>query len=124
MAGVTPLLSAIPPDATRERPFGPHSGNETVRSRKGMAEHLAWAYQRPGGGRGFGFTGGHSHFIWSNDEIRKTVLNGIAWTANIEIPQNGVLSRTPSYEELMQNQDKPVPADFTREKAEATIRPR
>ena len=35
-----------------------HSGNPHVRARMGMPEHVAWAYERPGGGRSFGFTGG------------------------------------------------------------------
>lgn len=123
MDGVTPLLSAVPPDSTRERPFGPHSGNETVRARKGMAEHLAWAYERTGG-RGFGFTGGHFQWVWGNDDYRRIVLNGIAWSAGIEIPASGISSRTPAYEELLENLDKPVPEGFTREKAAQAIRPR
>jgi hypothetical protein len=125
MAGVTPLLSAIPPDSTREKPFGPNSGNETVRSRKGLPEHLAWVYDRPGGGRGFGFTGGHFHWCWSNDDYRKLVLNGIAWSAGFEIPGQGISSRTPTYEELLENQDKKtMPPDFTKEKAAEIIRPK
>ena len=47
MAGVTPILSAVPPDSTRKGPDGPHSGNAEVRARLGMAEHVAWAYERP-----------------------------------------------------------------------------
>jgi hypothetical protein len=124
MAGVTPLLSAVPPDATRERKFGPHSGNETVLARKGMQEHLAWASERKGGGRGFGFTGSHFHWAWGQDDYRKVVLNGIAWIAKIEVPAGGVPSRTPTYEELLENLDKPIPEGWTKEKAADTIRPR
>lgn len=124
MAGVTPLLSAVPPDETRERPFGPHSGNPAVRARKGMTEHVAWVYQRPGGGRGFGFSGGHFHWAWGNDDYRKVVLNGIAWVAGIEAPEDGVHSRTPSYEDLLDHLDEPVPEGFTREDAERAILPR
>jgi len=51
MEGVTPILSAIPPDETRNRPDGPHSGNPTVRARKGEREILAWAAERADGGR-------------------------------------------------------------------------
>ena len=58
---VIKILTAIPPDSTRERPDGPHSNNPTVRSQKGSREVLAWAYERPDGGRGFGCTGGHFH---------------------------------------------------------------
>jgi hypothetical protein len=50
MKGVTPILTAVPPDKTRQRPDGPHSNNPTVRARKGMPEHVAWASERPGAG--------------------------------------------------------------------------
>ncbi|HWQ52415.1 MAG TPA: ThuA domain-containing protein [Bryobacteraceae bacterium] len=124
MAGVTPLLTAVPPESTRQGPFGPHTGNPTVRARKGMPEHVAWAYERPGGGRGFGFTGAHYHWAWGVDDFRKIVLNGIAWSAGITIPANGIRSATPSWEALLENLDKPMPSGFTREQAEAAIRPR
>ena len=124
MEGVTPLLTAVPPDSTRNGPDGPHSGNPAVRARKGMPEHVAWAFERPSGGRGFGFTGGHYHWAWGVDGFRQVVLNGICWTAGIEIPAGGISAPAPGFPELLENQDKPVPADFTREQAEAAIRPR
>ena len=68
-----------------------------------MPEHVAWAYERPDGGRGFGFTGGHWHWNWASDSFRKVVLNGIAWTAGLDVPPDGVPSKTPTYEELEVN---------------------
>ncbi len=112
LRGVTPILSAVPPDATRNQPDGPHSGNPTVRAQKGRIEHLAWVCQRDDGGRGFGFTGGHWQWNWANDNFRKVVLNGIAWTAGIDIPPDGIVSRTPTFEQLEANQDFPQPANF------------
>lgn len=116
MKGVTPILSAVPPDKTRDGPDGPHSGNPTVRSRRGLPEHVAWASERPAGGRGFGFTGGHSHWNWAQDDFRKVVLNAIAWVAGLDVPENGVPSPTPTPEELMANQHAAPPADWSREK--------
>lgn len=121
MKNVTPILSAVPPDATRERPDGPHSGNPTVRSRKGMAEHLLWVIERPDGGRGMGFTGGHWHWNWACDSFRTAVLNGIAWTAKIDVPPGGIPSKTPTWEELEANQDFPQPANFNRAEWEKKI---
>jgi type 1 glutamine amidotransferase len=112
MEGVTPVLSAVPPEETRQRPDGAFSGNPTVRARVGMIEHVAWARQRPDGGRGFGFTGGHWHWNWAHDQFRKLVLNGIAWTAGLEIPPDGINSTTPSFKDLEAHQDFPQPADF------------
>jgi type 1 glutamine amidotransferase len=122
MAGVTPILTAIPPDQTRKGPDGPYSGNEHVRARMGMPEHVAWAYERPGGGRGFGFTGGHSHWNWGHDDFRKVVLNAIVWVAKADVPANGVPSKTPTLEELEANQDEPQPKDFDREAVRKRLR--
>jgi hypothetical protein len=93
LKGVTPLLSAVPPDSTREGPDGPHSGNPTVRSRKGQPEHVAWVYERPDGGRGFGFTGGHFHRGWADENMRRLVLNALLWIAKAKVPPNGVWSQ-------------------------------
>jgi len=109
---VTPILVATPPESTRKRPDGPHSGNEHVRRRKGMAETLAWARQRPDGGRGFGFTGGHWHWNWADDNFRKVVLNGIVWTAGLEVPPEGVDSKRPTLDELKAHLDAPEPKGF------------
>ena len=98
--GVTPILTAIPPASTLKRKDGPHSGNKHVRARKGMAEHVAWAVQRPDGGRGFGFTGGHYQWNWGHDDFRKLVLNAIVWTAKGDIPAGGVYSKSLTVEEL------------------------
>ena len=123
MKGVTPILTAIPPEATRNRPDGPYSGNEHVRKRAGMPEHVAWAYERPDGGRGFGFTGGHTHWNWGHDDYRKIVLNAIAWVAKVEVPQHGVPSKPLSFEELEANLDaKPKPQGFDPETIRRQLR--
>ncbi len=112
MAGVTPILTTIPPDSVHRNENTPAGGNPHVFARKGMPEHVCWVRQRPDGGRGFGFTGGHAHWNWACDSFRTVVLNGIVWTAGLEVPAGGVPSKTPSYEELLLNLDKPRPAGF------------
>ena len=102
--GVTEILTAVPPDSTREKPDGPHSNNPTVRAAKGAREVLAWAYERPGGGRGFGCTGAHFHRNWANDDFRKLMLNALAWTAGLDVPSEGLAS-TVSAEEVAANLD-------------------
>ncbi len=121
MQNVTPILSAIPPDSTRKRGDGAHSGNPHVRARMGMQEHVAWAYERPDGGRGFGFTGGHWHWSWAHDDFRKLVLNALVWITGVEVPPNGVPSKRPSLEELEENQDYPKPGNWKREKIQKLI---
>jgi type 1 glutamine amidotransferase len=106
MAGVTPLLSAIPTPGTIKRNDGPHQNNPVVRDEveRGLVQHLAWAAERPNGGRGFGYTGGHYHKNWGNDDARKLVLNAILWVAKADVPTNGVTS-TVSAEQLQTNLD-------------------
>jgi type 1 glutamine amidotransferase len=101
---VVPILSAVPPDVTRERPDGPHSNNPTVRSSKGAREVLAWAYERPDGGRGFGCTGAHFHRNFGDEQFRKLMLNAVAWAAGIEVPEDGIVSEVTA-EALAANLD-------------------
>jgi hypothetical protein len=106
MKGVTPILSALPPASTLNGPDGTHSGNPAVREavKKGEPQHLAWAYERPDGGRGFGFTGAHFHRNWGDENFRKVVLNALLWVARADVPVNGVeCNVTP--DDLKQNLD-------------------
>lgn len=81
MRGVTPILKTVPPDATRQTPASKeHPGREEI---------VAWAYERPGGGRAFGYTGGHVHRTWGEVPVRRLVANAILWTAGVEVPAGG-----------------------------------
>ena len=111
MVRVTPILSDLPPVSTTERGEGPHAGNpeqkrEVLEELK--PQHVAWAVDREDGGRGFGFTGGHFHKGWGNDDQRKLVLNAILWTAKAKVPAQGVESKV-SPEELEANLDPKQP---------------
>jgi type 1 glutamine amidotransferase len=96
-SGITPILQAQPPDSTR--------GTDAAKKNPGRTEVVAWAVERPDGGRGFGFTGGHFHRNWGDDNFRKLILNALLWTAKAEVPPEGVKS-TVTPEELKQNLDK------------------
>ena len=109
MEGVTPILSAVAPETTMRRPDGPHHGNPTVRKEvaDGVPQHVAWCAERPDGGRGFGLTGGHYHENWADENLRRLVLNAIAWTAKIDIPEGGIDNSGVTETELEKNQDFP-----------------
>jgi type 1 glutamine amidotransferase len=106
MRGVTPILSAIAPESTMDRKDGPHEGNPAVREavKNGEPAIVCWAFERPNGGRGFGFTGAHYHDNYGDDNFRKIVLNGILWIAKVEVPSDGVDSPM-SKADLDQNLD-------------------
>ena len=61
---------------------------------------MAWAYERPDGGRGFGFSGMHAHNNWGVDGFRQTLVNGLAWVAKLEIPETGVVCAPVGPDEL------------------------
>mgnify|MGYP006268066801 CR=1 FL=1 len=104
MRGVTPILSAVPPIQTvhsKDNPT-PRGGNPDVYRavQAGEPQHLAWAYERPDGGRGYGFTGYHVYTNIANDSFRTALLNGAAWVAKLEVPEKGVPSAALSPADL------------------------
>jgi hypothetical protein len=100
-----PILVASPSDDVRDGPYvypaGPYPH---IESNRGRAESMMWAIERPDGGRGFGFTGGHFHDNWGNEDFRKTVLNACLWLTKAEVPMSGVESQV-SQSELNTNLD-------------------
>ena len=97
---VRSVLQAVPPVKSLGE-NGPRSGNPTVRAAvaKGEPQTLGWVYEGAGV-RTFGFTGGHYHRNWSDENFRKLVLNGIVWTAGVAVPPTGVgstVARIPRY---------------------------
>ncbi|MFO1066592.1 MAG: PVC-type heme-binding CxxCH protein [Pirellulales bacterium] len=114
MKGVTPILSAIAPASTMTRTDGPHSGNPAVRDEvaKGIPQHTAWVFERPDGGRSFGFTGGHFHWNWGRPEIIGLVTNAICWTAKVEIPARRTKALSSSDGEADPGQDEPMTDRF------------
>lgn len=124
MQGVTPILTDLPPKESLDRPDGPHSGNPDVRRavlELKEPQHMAWARQRPDGGRGFGTSGGHVHWNWGNDQFRKLILNAIVWTAGLDVPAEGVPEGKVTVEDLLQNHDEPIPENFNAARIQAML---
>ncbi len=93
---VTPILKATPPDAVR--------GTAAAREHKGREEVVAWAFERARG-RSFGFTGGHWHRNWGDENFRRLVVNAILWTAGVDVPRGGAkVNLEPA--ELKRNLDR------------------
>jgi Trehalose utilisation len=75
MIGVTPLLWSS------RRYRGSSDG--------GAASVVAWAYERPNGGRSFAFTGLDAHTAWSVPGVRRLLVNAILWSAGLTVPETG-----------------------------------
>jgi type 1 glutamine amidotransferase len=56
----------------------------------GSAETVAWSWQRPDGGRSFGFSGLHFHDNWRLVEYRRLVAQAVLWTLQLPIPKDGL----------------------------------
>ena len=56
---------------------------------------VAWTFERAGGGRAFTFSGAHYLASLDQPELRRILLNAIAWTARLEVPAQGVASALP-----------------------------
>ncbi len=57
----------------------------------GRVQTVAWAFERPNarGGRSFGTTLGHFHENFEIEAFRRFIVNGILWTAHVEVPEGG-----------------------------------
>ncbi len=80
-AGATPLLAGTVPDKSRT--------TAEAKANTGRAEVVAWSHTRADGGRAFAFTGCDLHKNWQVESQRRLVVNGILWSAKLDIPASG-----------------------------------
>ena len=100
-----PLVVGKPSLETRQKSYGPYPH---IVQAAGRDETLMWAYERTNGVRSFGFTGGHFHENWGDDNFRKLVLNAIVWSAQAEVPRDGLPSHVTA-QQLKENLDPKPP---------------
>ena len=57
----------------------------------GKDQTVAWVLERkgPNGGRSFGTTLGHFHDNFRIEAFRRMFVNGILWSAGLEVPKDG-----------------------------------
>ncbi len=51
---------------------------------------VAWSWERPAGGRSFGFSGLHFHDNWKHESYRRLVAQAVLWTLGRDIPVAGL----------------------------------
>jgi type 1 glutamine amidotransferase len=56
----------------------------------GKPETVCWAWDRPDGGRSFGFSGLHFHENWKKMEYRRLVGQAVLWTLKMDVPEKGL----------------------------------
>jgi len=101
--GAHPILSGVAPWTYREEMYSRYflfdnpGRTELLEARpsdpkNGIAfDPVSWAYARPDGGRSFVWGGADFHDNLHNvASYRKFLLNGIAWTAGLDVPAGGV----------------------------------
>jgi trehalose utilization protein len=104
---ITPILVATPSDEVRKGPYvSPRGPYDHIVADSGKAETMMWVYERPDGGRSFGFTGGHTHATWGDPNQRKVMLNALLWIAKVEVPKGGVEDRITASDLTMNLDDK------------------
>jgi type 1 glutamine amidotransferase len=90
-ANVTVLAtSMLPPDAPK-------------------AEPVAWCIERADGGRGFGIVMPHFYHNWKVEDLRRFIMNGIVWTAKLEVPKDGVQTTLPDLSTFEPGSVEPLP---------------
>jgi type 1 glutamine amidotransferase len=60
-----------------------------VTEKKGKDVIVGWVHERKGGGRSFGTTLGHPYKNFQIEPFRRMIVNGILWSARVEVPQAG-----------------------------------
>ncbi len=51
---------------------------------------VGWGWERPEGGRSFGFSGLHHHINWNNPNYRKLITQGVLWTLKLSDKQKNL----------------------------------
>jgi type 1 glutamine amidotransferase len=57
---------------------------------EGQPETISWAWERPDGGRSFGFCGLHFHENWRRVEYRRLIAQGVLWSLGLPVPEGGL----------------------------------
>jgi hypothetical protein len=86
-----PVLQGIEPFSTREEFYFRMRFPEDRKNitplitfdpeKKDWEKVVAWAIERPDGGRGFAYTGGHFYKNFEDKNVQRLLLNAVLWTA-------------------------------------------
>ncbi len=107
-AGEHPVLRGWKSFTVRDEPyiknyFGPDGPAKNVTAlatsllppESPQRETVAWAVSRADGGRGVGVVMPHFYKNWQNEDLRMLIINGIVWSAKLDVPAEGVRTKLP-----------------------------
>ena len=83
-----------------------------------QSEIVAWGVQRADGGRGMGVVMPHYYRNWKLEDLRRLILNGIVWTAQLEVPATGVQTVSPDLAVFEPDGVDPLPPRAKKPKAQ------
>jgi len=72
-------------------------------------EVVAWGIQRKDGGRGVGVVMPHFYRNWTDDDLRKLIMNAVVWTAKLDVPADGVATPKPDLLSFQPESIEPKP---------------
>jgi len=59
----------------------------------GRLETVGWAFERPDGGRSFGYSGMDPHANWREIAYRRLAAQAVLWTLKLPVPEGGLAVR-------------------------------
>ena len=57
---------------------------------EGSEETVGWAWERPDGGRSFGYSGLHFHVNWRHKQYQQLIAQAALWTLKLPVPKGGL----------------------------------
>jgi quercetin dioxygenase-like cupin family protein/type 1 glutamine amidotransferase len=112
---VTPILTAKTHIQTRN--------NQPVFEEPPSDHVIAWAAERPNGGRSFAFTSGHYLLTFDQPQIRTMLLNAILWTAKRDVPPAGATTNAPNMPHGGSRGPSAAPQRLLLPRADALVQP-
>jgi type 1 glutamine amidotransferase len=97
------------PDGNRLAPGVTALATSMLPPESPQSEIVAWSVERRDSGRGFAIVMPHFYRNWTNEDLRRFILNGVVWTAKLEVPAGGVNTARPDLAAFAPGSIEPKP---------------
>lgn len=72
-------------------------------------ETVSWCIERTDSGRGFAVVMPHFYRNWKEEQLRRYILNGIVWSAKLDVPAGGIQTTLPDMKSFEPAALEPMP---------------